>query len=148
MHENFDNQYLNTTITTNAVLLLKHFYHRKILKQKTKDFLWKIMVKTETGSNKIKAGLPQNETVILGHKTGSSFRKNAEEGQEFGLKAAENDIGIVVTPKNKYAVAILIKNSTESNEVNNALIAEISKLINWFKYRRLNQLYNFNQEVD
>jgi len=132
MHEIFDNQYLNTTTPTDAVLLLKHFYQGKILREKTKDFLWKIMVETETGSNKIKAGLPQNDKIILGHKTGSSFRKDAEEGQEFGLKAAENDIGIVVTPKNKYAVAIFIKNSTESNEVNNALIAEISKLI--FEY--------------
>ena len=129
MHENFDNQYLNTTTPTDAVLLLKHFYQGKILQEKTKNFLWKIMVETETGSNKIKAGLPQNENIILGHKTGSSFRKDAEEGQAFGLKAAENDIGIVVTPTSNYAVAIFIKNSTESNEVNNALIAEISKLI-------------------
>jgi beta-lactamase class A len=129
MHEDFDNQYLNTTTTTDAVLLLKHFYQGKILQEKTNHFLWKVMVETGTGSNKIKAGLPQNDKIILGHKTGSSFRKEAEEGQEFGLKAAENDIGIVITPKNKYAVAIFIKNSTESNEVNNALIAELSKLI-------------------
>jgi beta-lactamase class A len=132
MHKTFDDQYLNTTTTTDAVLLLKHFYQGKILQAKTKDFLWKIMVETETGSNKLKAGLPQKETVILAHKTGSSFRKEATEGEEFGLKAAENDIGIVVTPTKSYAIAIFIKNSTESNEVNTALIAELSKII--FEY--------------
>ncbi|WP_375560739.1 serine hydrolase [Bernardetia sp. OM2101] len=129
MHESFDNQYLNTTTPLDAVSLLKHFYQGKILKKETQDFLWKIMVETQTGNNKIKAGLPQDEKIILGHKTGSSFRKKAKEGEEFGLKAAENDIGIVITPTKKYAVAIFIKNSTESNEVNAALIAELSKII-------------------
>ncbi|AFM05928.1 beta-lactamase class A [Bernardetia litoralis DSM 6794] len=132
MHESFDNQYLNTTTPLDAVSLLKHFYQGKILKKETQDFLWKLLVETRTGSNKIKAGLPQNDKIILGHKTGSSFRKEAEKGQEFGLKAAENDIGIVITEKNTYAVAIFIKNSTESNEVNNTLIAELSKMI--FEY--------------
>lgn len=129
MHENFDNQYLNTTTPLDAVFLLKHFYQGNILEKETQDFLWKIMVETQTGNNKLKAGLPQDEKIILGHKTGSSFRKEPLEGQEFGLKAAENDIGIVITPTINYAIAIFIKNSTESNEVNNALIAEISKLI-------------------
>lgn len=129
MHETFDDQYLNTTTPTDAVLLLKHFYQGNILEKETRDFLWKIMVETQTGSNKLKAGLPQKETIILGHKTGSSFRKEPKEGEEFGLKAAENDIGIVVTPTKSYAIAIFIKNSNESNEVNNALIAELSKMI-------------------
>ncbi len=133
MHESFENQYLNTSTPLDAVLLLKHFYNGKILEEKTKDFLWKLLVETETGSNKIRAGLPQKETIILGHKTGSSFRKELTEGQEFGLefglKAAENDIGIVITPTKSYAIAIFIKNSTESNETNNALIAELSKMI-------------------
>ncbi len=130
MHETFDNQYLNTTTSTDAVLLLKHFYQGNILQKETHDFLWKIMIETQTGSNKIKAGLPQdNQKILLGHKTGSSFRKEPIEGQEFGLKAAENDIGIVVTPTKSYAIAIFIKNSHESNDVNNALIAELSKII-------------------
>lgn len=129
MHETFDDQYLNTTTPTDAVLLLRHFYQGNILEKETQNFLWKILVETQTGSNKIKAGLPQNETILLGHKTGSSFRKEAEEGEKYGLKAAENDIGIVVTPTKKYAIAIFIKNSTESNEVNIALIAELSQMI-------------------
>ncbi|WP_338764836.1 serine hydrolase [Bernardetia sp. ABR2-2B] len=129
MHESFDNQYLNTTTPLDAVSLLKHFYNGKILKKETQDFLWKILTETQTGSNKLKAGLPQNQDIILGHKTGSSFRKEPREGQEFGLKAAENDIGIVITPTKSYAIAIFIKNSTESNETNVALIAELSKMI-------------------
>ncbi|PIY13022.1 MAG: hypothetical protein COZ18_00800 [Flexibacter sp. CG_4_10_14_3_um_filter_32_15] len=129
MHETFDNQYLNTTTPLDAVLLLKHFYQGNILKKETQDFLWKILIETQTGRNKLKAGLPQKESIILGHKTGSSFRKDAKEGEEFGLKAAENDIRIVVTPTKSYAIAIFIKNSTESNDVNNALIAELSKMI-------------------
>lgn len=129
MHEAFDNQYLNTTTPLDAVSLLKHFYQNQILKKETHDFLWKIMVETQTGGNKIKAGLPKDEEIVLGHKTGSSFRKEPQEGQEFGLKAAENDIGIVLTPTKSYAIAIFIKNSNESNEVNNALIAELSKMI-------------------
>ncbi len=129
MHETFDDQYLNTTTPTDAVLLLKHFYQGNILKKETQFFLWKILVETETGGDKIKAGLPQKESIILGHKTGTSFRKDAKEGEEFGLKAADNDIGIVVKPTKSYAIAIFIKNSNESNEVNTGLIAELSKMI-------------------
>ena len=128
MHEHFDNQYLNTTTPLDATLLLRHFYQGKILKKETQDFLWKILVETQTGANKIKAGLSQNEDVVFGHKTGSSFRKEME-GEEHGLKAAENDIGIVVAPNKKYAIAIFIKNSMESNDTNAALMAELSKMV-------------------
>ncbi|WP_291726995.1 serine hydrolase [Bernardetia sp.] len=128
MHEDFQNQYLNTTTPLDATLLLRHFYKGNILKKETHDFLWKILVETQTGSNKIKAGLPQSENIVLGHKTGSSFRKKIE-GKEFGLKAAENDIGIVETPNSTYAIAIFIKNSTESNEINAGLIEELSKKV-------------------
>ena len=129
MHKDFNSQYLNTTTPTDAVLLLKHFYQGEILKKETQDFLWKIMIETQTGANKLKAGLPQSENIVLGHKTGSSFRKEPTEEQELGLKVAENDIGIVVAPTKSYTIAIFIKNSTESNETNTTLMAEISKMI-------------------
>lgn len=122
MHKTFDAQYLNTSIPYASVYALNLFDKKKILSEKSTAYLQELMTITPSGSNKIKGLLPEGTFVI--HKTGSSFR-NSE-----GLRAADNDIGIVVMPDGrKFALAAFVCNSKEDDNTNASIIAQISKII-------------------
>lgn len=122
MHQNWENQYLNTTSPFAAVQLLQQFYQMKILSASSYDYLLNVMLSTQTGPDKIKGLLPKD--ILVAHKTGSSFRSKE------GLKAAENDIGIVFLPGGQtYAIAVFVKNSMEDDTTNNAIIARVSKAV-------------------
>lgn len=126
MHQDWETQYRNCTKPFSAVKLLSAFFQKNILSEGSHDFLWKIMVGTTTGSNKIKGLLP--DSAIVGHKTGSSARNKD------GLKAAENDIGIVELPDgSRFAIAAFVSNSMENDDTNAKIIAEITKII-WDYY--------------
>lgn len=122
MHETPEDQYLNWTSPLASVELLEMFLKDDVLSAKSSDFLKKLMIETKTGEDKIKYLLP--EDVVVGHKTGSSFRT------EFGFKVAENDIAFVTLPNGKqYTIAIFIMNSKEDDQTNNSLIAGISRIV-------------------
>ncbi|MHA6698102.1 class A beta-lactamase, subclass A2 [Chryseobacterium sp. A321] len=121
MHEDWERQYQNAASAKELSSLLKLFYEGKTLSESSTAFLYKVMLNTKTGSNKMKALLPKGSTA---HKTGASG-KNKE-----GLTGAENDIGIVTTPKNNhYALSILISDSKLDDKTNTQMIATISKWI-------------------
>lgn len=122
MHQSWENQYLNTTSPFAAVQLLQQFYQMKILSASSYDYLLNVMLSTQTGPDKLKGLLPKD--ILVAHKTGSSFRSKE------GLKAAENDIGIVFLPGGQtYAIAVFVKNSMEDDTTNNAIIAKVSKAV-------------------
>ena len=78
------------------------------------------MRETETGKKRLKGQLPEN--TIVAHKTGSSG-VNKE-----GLTAAVNDIGIVFLPNGQhYFISVFVTNSKENSDVNEKIIADISK---------------------
>lgn len=119
-------QYKNYSTPFAAVQLLQKFYKQQILSKKSQDFLYKIMVETTTGPNKIKGLLPLN--AIVAHKTGFSG-KNKE-----GLTGATNDIGIITLPNGKqFAIAIFVSDSMEDEKTNDRMIAEIA-LAAWDYY--------------
>ena len=70
MHNEWNAQLSNWTTTKAVVQLLKIFYERKILSTKNYDFLWKIMLETTSGKNRIKGQLPRG--TLVAHKTGTS----------------------------------------------------------------------------
>lgn len=118
---NYKNMAENYSSTNSIVLLLQDFYQNKIVSKSSTDFLMKIMLETTTGENKLVAQLPKETSIA--HKTGSSG-KNDE-----GMTIAENDMGIVTLPNGKhYAICVFVNNSMESQEVNEKMIADISKL--------------------
>ncbi|MES2517604.1 MAG: class A beta-lactamase, subclass A2 [Bacteroidota bacterium] len=120
MHKDWNVQYTNWSTPFAATKLLEKFYRKKILSKSSQDFLWKIMVETTTGPNKIKGFLPKD--VIVGHKTGFSGA-NKE-----GLTGATNDIGIIKLPSGKqFAISVFVCNSKEDEKTNDRVIAEISK---------------------
>lgn len=120
MHKNWKNQYKNYSTTHSAVNLLKNFYDRKILSEKSTEYLMQIMHGTTTGTNKLKEQLPKNTPIA--HKTGSSGKYVQD------LTIAENDMGIVTLPNGKhYAIAVFISNSMETDAINCKMISDISK---------------------
>lgn len=105
-----------------AVQLLEGFYRGNILKDSTRNALWKCMAGSLSPEDRIKGLLPPG--TIVAHKTGTSGTDSN------GVTAAFNDIGIVTLPNNKhFAIAVFINNSKETNEVNARTIAEITKAV-------------------
>ncbi|MDZ7897283.1 MAG: class A beta-lactamase, subclass A2 [Arcicella sp.] len=119
-------QYENWTTPTAATKLLESFYKKNILSKNSYDFLWKTMVETSTGLNKIKGKLPKE--AIVAHKTGYSGA-NKE-----GMVAATNDIGMVVLPNGKkFAIALFVSDSMENEKTNDGIMADITKVV-WDYY--------------
>jgi len=120
MHKEWNVQFSNWTTPLSATELLKIFYNRKILSQKSYEFLWNTMAQTTTGKNRIKGQLPPG--TLVAHKTGTSDT-NAQ-----GVTAAVNDIGIVTLPDGKhFAIAVFVSNSKETTETNEKIISDIAK---------------------
>lgn len=122
MHGPWEVQYTNWSTPYTAAQVLEKFRTGKILPDAYYDFLWNAMIETTTGQNKIVAQLPKD--VIVGHKTGSSYRNAA------GLNAAENDIAIIRLPDGRcYSLAVFVADSMESFDTNCKMIADISKAV-------------------
>jgi beta-lactamase class A len=122
MHRDEQAQYTNWATPYSLVQLLDLVDKKPILKTETKAFLLNTMTASPTGPKRIKGQLPTG--TVVAHKTGTSGT-NAQ-----GVASATNDVGIVTLPNGKkVAVAVLVLESRESNAVNEALIAEISKAI-------------------
>lgn len=122
MHTTWDIQYINWSTPYTAALVLEKFRTGNILSDSSHAFLWRTMVETITGTDKIKAGLPKD--ILLAHKTGASFR-NVK-----GLNAAENDIGIIQLPDGRfYSLVVFVADSMEDQKTNTGIIAAISKVV-------------------
>jgi beta-lactamase class A len=128
MHSAWDVQFRNWTTPKSATELLKMFYDKKLLSQKSGELLWTMMVETPTGKKRIKGQLP--EGTVVAHKTGTS------DTNQQGITAAVNDIGIVTLPDGKhYAISVFVSNSKEIVEMNEKIISDIGKFV-WEYYTR------------
>ena len=117
---NWDVQYTDWTTQTAMLDLLKLVYQRKVLSASSHDFLWKTMVGTTTGENRLKKLLPAG--TVVAQKTGTS-------GSKDGLTGAVNDVGFVILPGGKsIAISVFVTNSTESIATNERIIADIARL--------------------
>lgn len=122
MHGPWEVQYTNWSTPYTAACVLEIFRTKEILPEEFHQFLWKTMVETTTGLNKIKAFLP--EGTVVAHKTGSSARNSD------GLNAAENDIAIIQLPNgNYYSLVVFVADSIEDSDTNCRIIADISKAV-------------------
>lgn len=121
MHQNWEAQFLNTTTPNFSNLLLKGFFEKELLSEKSTQFLYKTMVETSVGKDRIKGKLPPNSEVA--HRTGSSFTN------EKGLTGAINNIGIVKLPNgNHLIISVFVCNTTEKFTDGETLIADIAKV--------------------
>lgn len=113
-------QYQNTATLHDVILLLKKINNNELFAPKLHEELIEIMCQTNTGANKIKKYLPQMARVA--HKTGSSSRLN-------GKKIADNDVAIIKYDNKTYYLAVLVADSSETDDTNAETIAAISKAV-------------------
>ena len=112
--------YANQSSPQDMLELLRMFYDNELLSASSTELLWRKLVETSTGPDRIKGLLP--EGTVVGHKTGTSGTDEA------GITAAFNDIGIVKLPDGgSFAVVIFIADSKEDSATNASTIAEIAK---------------------
>ena len=102
--------------------LLKKFHSDKLLSDSSQQLLWKTMVESLPGADRIKGQLPAG--TIVAHKTGTAGTD--AEGRIIAL----NDAGIIVLPNGKHlAIACFVGNSKLDANASAAIIATISKMV-------------------
>lgn len=121
MHENTSHVYNNWSTPKAITELLKTIESGRNMPRNV-GVLMSAMSKAKTGLDKIAAGVPDG--AIFLHKTGSSDRIN-------GIKTADNDAAIIRFPSTGRTVflTVLIKESSETDTVNAAVIAAITRAI-------------------
>lgn len=122
MQRNWDLQFQNWTTPRAANAVLSAFFdpRQTYLSKTSRDFIWKVMAKTETGPKRLKGYLPGGTPVA--HKTGWSGANKA------GTTAATNDIGVVFLPDGRhFFISVFVANSTEDMATNERIIADIAK---------------------
>lgn len=124
MQAKWENMFDNWSTAKALSKTLQIFYNNEnnLLSKSSYDFFWNTMKSTETGQGRLRAGLPEN--TPFAHKTGTSGDNEA------GLSAATNDVGIVFLPNGQhYIISVLVTDSYETSEVNEKLMADISKVV-------------------
>lgn len=129
MHADDQVQYQNWTSMKGAAQILKKFENKKQLSETSQALLWKWMVETTTGPERLKALLPAG--AVVAHKTGTS-------GVRAGKTAATNDIGVIMLPDGRpLLVAVFVKDSAESTRTNEAIIAQVAQAAYQFELKKL-----------
>jgi beta-lactamase class A/pectin methylesterase-like acyl-CoA thioesterase len=126
MHRDWHIQYRNWCTPSAMAQLLYKFFYGKILSEKSREYLYQVMIKTSTSPGRLKGLLP--EGTIVAHKSGSSGENKD------GLAAATNDVGIITLPNGKYfIIAVFVSDSNADENARDNIIAEITKVV-WDNY--------------
>jgi len=117
-------QYRNSASPEAAVALLRALYERRGLSESSQSLLLKFMTESTPGAKRLKGLLPAG--TVVAHKTGTS-------GNEKGITAATNDIGIITLPNGRHlAIAVFVSDSPTDEVTREGVIARIAKAI-WDK---------------
>jgi beta-lactamase class A len=122
-------QFVRNRSTPKAqALLLKKFFADKLLSDSSTTLLWKMMVESVSGPDRIKGQLPPG--TVVAHKTGTSGKDSN------GVLTALNDIGIMTLPNGKHlAIAVFVGNSKASEADTPKIIATVAKMV-WDEFAR------------
>ncbi|HEY3405312.1 MAG TPA: class A beta-lactamase [Ohtaekwangia sp.] len=122
MHSDWNIPFKNYSTPRAMVQLLEIFSEEKKLSSTSQDFLWKAMVESPTGPNRIRAGLPKG--TVFAHKTGTGGRN------EQGVLGAINDAGIIVLPDGrKLAMVIFVTNSLEPDSRIETVVGAVARAV-------------------
>ena len=122
MFQSWNLIYSNQARPRDITTLLTKLYSETLFSDSCHSFLWHTLTDCTIGNSRIKGKLPAGTEVA--HKTGTSFT-TAE-----GITPAINDVGIITMPNGKHiAISIFVAESKESREVNENIIAEITKMV-------------------
>lgn len=123
MHKSESACYQNWSTPLETAKLIELLLTRKLFDDDYQQFIKQTMISCQTGKDRLP--LPLKETkAIIGHKTGTGDRNS--NGQLIGT----NDVGFVRLPDGqRYTIAVLIKDSEESEQATSGIIADISRLV-------------------
>ena len=111
----------DTTTPREMANFLRMLQDGELLSAKSTAYLLEVMKGTNTGPDRLKAGLAPGWTI--GHKTGTSGGWN-------GVTAATNDVGILYGPRGEILeVAALVGDSRLQDAERAAIIAEVSRIL-------------------
>jgi beta-lactamase class A len=120
MHANDQLQYQNWSTPRAMVDLLVRFYTTNMLSSASRVQLWKLMINTKTGPNRIRGLLPAG--TVVANRTGTG---NISKDRRV---SAVNDVGIIELPSGEHlAIAVYITNTREEIPTAEEVIARISK---------------------
>ncbi len=122
MEEDIYRTYNNWSTPLSMAAFLRKVYSGNVLGEEYFRFLEQAMLGTNTGLNKLRAGLPDD--VPIGHKTGMSFRTPE------GVRMCEADSGVIYLPDGrKLYLVVFVKDSTESDDANAKIMADICRVV-------------------
>lgn len=123
LHQDIDRCYENWTCPSVAAQLANQICTSRFIGKEYQEFLQKTLLGCTTGDNRLPKHF-MTTNVKVGHKTGTGPR-NAN-----GKIIAVNDVGFFLLPDGRhYSVAVFIKDSGMPIEENEAVIAEISRMV-------------------
>lgn len=123
MHRDPAACYRNRTSPLAAAAWTECLLTRKLFTPAGRRFLVETLFGCRTGADRLPQPLADTGARI-GHKTGTGDRR--PDGRMIGC----NDVGFVVLPDGRhYTIAVLIRDSAESDAANARLIAEISAIV-------------------
>ena len=122
MEQDIRKSYNNWSTPLSVAQLLRKVYTEKVLSDKHFAFLEKAMLASASGKDKFRAGLPKE--IEVGHKTGMSYRTPE------GVRMCDADVGVIYMPGGeKCYLAVLVKDSKESDAVNVKIMANIANKV-------------------
>ena len=122
MEQDIRKSYSNWSTPLSVAQLLRKVYTEKVLSDKHFAFLEKAMLASGSGKDKFRAGLPKE--IEVGHKTGMSYRTPE------GVRMCDADVGVIYMPEGeKCYLAVLVKDSKESDAVNVKIMADIANKV-------------------
>ena len=122
MEQDIRKSYNNWSTPLSVAQLLRKVYTEKVLSDEHFAFLEKAMLASASGKDKFRAGLPKE--VEVGHKTGMSYRTPE------GIRMCDADVGVIYMPGGeKCYLAVLVKDSKESDAANAKIMADIAKKV-------------------
>lgn len=110
----------NYSSPLDMAILFRQFEQGQILKTALKDTLMNIMYRTQSGPNRLSAGVPKG--VAVAHKTGTYYSDST-------FIQALNDAGLVKTSDGRhYTIVVFVNDSRELEEGTAAIISEINRM--------------------
>lgn len=122
MEQDIRRSYNNWSTPLSVTQLLRKIYTEKVLSDRHFAFFERAMLASASGKDKFRAGLPKE--VEVGHKTGMSYRTSE------GVRMCDADVGVIYMPGGeKCYLAVLVKDSKESDAANAKIMADIANKI-------------------
>lgn len=123
MHRDLNLGYENWSTPLATAEVIEALLTRTLFDKPHQEFIKEALVTCQTGTSRIVHPL-QDKQVTVGHKTGTGDR-NAS-----GQLIAINDAGFVQFPNgHRYTLVVFVKDSQESMEDTEAIIAQISEMV-------------------